>query len=218
MVRLEGASHVVVEGIVMRCGRGWQNTLQNCDDVTYRNIKALSFVPCGDGIDPVNSRNILIEGCFFRCSDDCIAVKAPWKGANVSGIAVWDCIMAGYNFSDGFAIGCETVRELMEHITVPNRDILYARGTTRAGQHSAFSIICDGVATVRHVTFENIRVEENVTRLFELNFLREAPWSAWEASDRSTHGSPARRSPDDSGTWPRPISVRSGRGGCRQPE
>jgi hypothetical protein len=47
--------------------------------------------------------------------------------------------------------------------------ILYARGATKAGQHSAFSIICDGPATVRNVTFEDIRVEENITRMFELN-------------------------------------------------
>jgi len=169
MVRFDGASNVVVEGIMMRCGKAWQNTLQNCDDITYRNVKVLSFVPYGDGIDPVNSRNIRIENCFFRCSDDCIAVKAMRGGPKVSGITVQDCIMAGYNFSDGFTIGYETVTEVIEGITVKNCDILYARGATKAGQHSAFSIICDGPAVVRNVTFEDIRIEENITRMFELN-------------------------------------------------
>ena len=169
MVQLDGASNVVVEGIIMRCGKAWQNTLQNCDDVTYRNVKILSFVPYGDGIDPVCSRNIRIENCFFRCSDDCIAVKAMRGGPSASGITVQDCVMAGYNFSDGFTIGYEAVTDSIEDITVRNCDILYARGSTKAGQHSAFSIICDGPATVRNVTFENIRVEENITRMFELN-------------------------------------------------
>jgi predicted amidohydrolase len=180
MLRLDGASNVVVEGIIMRCGRAWQNTLQNCDNITYRNVKILSFVPYGDGIDPVCSRNIRIENCFFRCSDDCIAVKAMRGGPAVSGISVRDCIMVGYNFSDGFTIGYETVTEVIEGITVGNCDILYARGATKAGQHSAFSIICDGPATVRDVTFEDIRVEENITRMFELNvtdgaFYSQAP-------------------------------------------
>jgi hypothetical protein len=169
MVELNGASNVVVEGIIMRCGKAWQNTLQNCDNITYRNVKILSFVPYGDGIDPVCSRNIRIENCFFRCSDDCIAVKAMQGGPKVSGITVQDCVMAGYNFSDGFTIGYEAVTEAIEDITVKNCDILYARGATKAGQHSAFSIICDGPATVRNVTFEDIRVEENITRMFELN-------------------------------------------------
>ena len=180
MVRLDGASNVVVEGIIMRCGKAWQNTLQNCDNITYRDVKVLSFVPYGDGIDPVCSRNIRIESCFFRCSDDCIAVKAMRGGPKVSGITVQDCIMAGYNFSDGFTIGYEAVTEVIEGITVKNCDILYARGATKAGQHSAFSIICDGPAAVRNVTFEDIRVEENITRMFELNvtdgaFYSQAP-------------------------------------------
>lgn len=180
MVRLERASNVLVEGIIMRCGRAWQNTLQNCDNITYRNVKILSFVPYGDGIDPVCSRNIRIEDCFFRCSDDCIAVKAMKDGPKVSGITVQGCIMAGYNFSDGFTIGYEAVTEVIEGITVRNCDILYARGATKAGQHSAFSIICDGPATVQDVTFEDIRVEENITRMFELNvtdgkFYSQAP-------------------------------------------
>jgi polygalacturonase len=169
MVHLDGASNVVVEGIIMRCGKAWQNTLQNCDNITYRNCKVLSFVPYGDGIDPVCSRNIRIENCFFRCSDDCMAVKAMRGGPKVSDIAVHGCIMVGYNFSDGFTIGYETVTDTIERVTVKNCDILYARGSTKAGQHSAFSIICDGPATVRDVTFENIRVEENITRMFELN-------------------------------------------------
>jgi hypothetical protein len=169
MVRLDRASHVLFEGIVMRCGRNWQNTLQNCDDVTYRNVKVLSFVPYGDGIDPVCSRSIRIENGFFRCSDDCIAVKGMKGGPRVSGIVVQDCVMAGYNFSDGFTVGFEADTESMEGIAVRNCDILYARGANMVGQHSAFSIICDGPAVIRDVTFEDIRVEENVAQMFELN-------------------------------------------------
>ena len=47
-------------------------------------------------------------------------------------------------------------------LTVRNCDILYARGANMIGQHSGFSIICDGPASVRDVAFENVRVEENV--------------------------------------------------------
>jgi polygalacturonase len=169
MVHFTGASNLVVEGIIMRGGNGWQNTLQNCDRITYRNVKVLSFGPSGDGINPVNSRDVLIEDCFFRCSDDCIAIKAPGKGANVSGITIQNCIMAGYGLSDGVTVGYELVADAVENIIVRDCDILCARGGTRAGRHSAFSIICDGSATVRNVLFENIRVEENVPQLFELN-------------------------------------------------
>ena len=112
MVSLNGASRVEFEGILMRCGRGWQNTLRNCDDVRYRNVKVFSFVPSGDGLDPVSSRTVRIEDCFFRCSDDCIAIKAMRRGPKVADIAIRDCVMAGYAFADGVTVGFEAGHRL----------------------------------------------------------------------------------------------------------
>jgi hypothetical protein len=66
-------------------------------------------------------------------------------------------------------VGFEADAESVEGIAVRNCDILYARGANMVGQHSAFSIICDGPAVIRGVTFEDIRVEENVAQMFELN-------------------------------------------------
>lgn len=169
MCILDGASDVLIEGITMRCGVAWQNTLRNCDGITYRNVKVLSFVPYGDGIDPVSSKNIYIQQCFFRCSDDCMAVKAYTGGGDVSNITVTDSIMAGYAFGDGFTIGFEADCLSMENIIVRNCDILYGLGGNRVEGHSGFSIICDGRASIRNVVFENLRVEEQVLKLFELN-------------------------------------------------
>jgi polygalacturonase len=154
---------------VLRRGHGWQNTLRNCDDVLYRKVKILSFSPYGDGLDPVSSRNVRIEDCFFRCSDDCIAIKALRHGPKVADIAVRDSVMVGYAFSDGVTIGFEADTESIENISVKNCDIVCATGGNKAGSHSAMSIICDGPAEVRNVTFEDIRVEESVPKLFELN-------------------------------------------------
>lgn len=165
---LEGASDVAFEGITIRCGASWQNTLNNCENITYNDVKVISFGPTGDGIDPVCSSKIKIHDCFFRCSDDCIAVKGAHNGPSVSDITVTNCTMAGYT-SDGFTIGFETVTKSISNILVKNCDILYALGSNKVGEHSAFSIICDGPATVENIRFEDIRVEENVARLFELN-------------------------------------------------
>ena len=177
-INLNGASDVEFNGVTLRCGSGWQNTLSNCDRITYRNVKILSFVPYGDGIDPVSCRDITINNCFFRCSDDCISVKASrmgeteWDrspGPDVSDIAVSNCLMAGYAFSDGFTIGFETNATSITNVIVKNCDILYALGDNKIGGHSAFSIICDGPAKIENIAFEDIRVEENVLKLFELN-------------------------------------------------
>jgi hypothetical protein len=98
-----------------------------------------------------------------------MAVKGEGGGSPVSGISVTNCVMAGYTFSDGFTIGFETNAESIDNILVKNCDILYALGENKIGGHSAFSIICDGPAKIENITFEDIRVEENVLKLFELN-------------------------------------------------
>ena len=76
--------------------------------------------------------------------------------------------MSGYNFSDGFTIGFEADTKSIEGITVRNCDVIRARGGNMVGEHAAFSIICDGPATIHDVTFEDIRVEENVSGLLDL--------------------------------------------------
>jgi polygalacturonase len=177
-INLNRALDVEFNGVTLRCGSGWQNTLSNCDRITYRNVKVLSFVPYGDGIDPVSCRDITIDNCFFRCSDDCISVKASkmgeteWdrsSGPDVADITVSNCVMAGYTFSDGFTIGFETNATSIKNVMVKTCDSLCAQGGNKIGGHSAFSIICDGPAKIENIMFEDIRVEENVLKLFELN-------------------------------------------------
>ncbi len=178
-IRLNNASNVEFNGVTIRCGSGWQNTLYNCDSITYRNVKVMSFVPFGDGINPVSCRNFTIDDCFLRCSDDCIAVKAfnrenkKWgsPGPGAADIFVTNSIMVGYYCSDGFTIGFETNAPSIKNVNVKNCDILAAvGGSAIEGGHSAFSIICDGSAIIEDVTFEDIRVEKIAAlKLFELN-------------------------------------------------
>jgi polygalacturonase len=181
MIRLANASDVEFNGITIRCGRkNWINRLDRCERFVYRNVKVLSFTNQGDGIDPCNCRAFLIDDCFLRCADDCIAVKAytnngypdcpypPPTAKNVSGITVSGCIMVGYGFSDGFTIGIECDTERIEDILVKDCDILLARGNNAFGGHAAFSVNCDGPAEIRNIRFENIRVGKNVDKNFQL--------------------------------------------------
>jgi len=169
LVQLTGASDVRFEGVILRNGRSWQNTLTDCDRITYENIKVISFGPSGDGINPVGSRDVTIRDCFLRCTDDCIAIKAPQPQQTVVRIRVLDNTMIGFAFSDGLTIGFETNGPHVRDVLMRNCDILIARGGSRVDGHSAFSIICDGPARISEVRFEDIRVEEEVLKLCELH-------------------------------------------------
>ena len=169
MVLVENCKNVLFEGVMIRNGDGWTNTLSNCDSVRYTHVKVLSFGPAEDGIDPLGSRNIVISNCFLRCTDDCIAIKAPAPDHIVNDIVITDNTMIGFAFSDGVTIGFETNAASISNITVRNCDVILARGGSRVEGHSAFSIICDGPALISHVLYENIRVEKSEIKLFELN-------------------------------------------------
>jgi polygalacturonase len=156
------------EGITIRNGVGWTNTLVHCSDVTYDGCKVISFGPGGDGIDPLNCRNVTIRDCFLRCTDDCIAIKAPDPRYDTAGIRVADCTCVGFACSDGVTIGFETNAPTVSDIDVRNCDILLARGGSRVDGHSGFSIVCDGPAEISDVRFTDLRVDAVEFKLFEL--------------------------------------------------
>jgi polygalacturonase len=169
MVLLENCKNVLFEGVIIRNGDGWTNTLVNCDGLRYDHVKVLSFGPGCDGIDPLGSRRVVISNCFLRCTDDCIAIKALAPEYEVDDVQVINNTMIGFAFSDGVTIGFETNARSVSNITVRNCDVILARGGSRVEGHSGFSIICDGPAVISNVLYENIRVEKSVLKLFELN-------------------------------------------------
>ena len=169
MVLIENSNDVLFQGLMIRNGDGWTNTLRSCEDVTYLNVKVLSFGPAGDGIDPLGSKNVRIQDCFMRCTDDCIAIKAPDLGHDVRDVIIQGCTMIGFAFSDGVTIGFETDADSICNVTVRDCDVLLSRGGSRVEGHSGFSIICDGPADIRDVLYDNIRVEKAEVKLFELN-------------------------------------------------
>lgn len=169
MVVLEDGHNIHFEGITMRNGVSWTNTVINCSDVSYKDVKVISFGPSGDGINPLGTKNMEISNCFLRCTDDCIAIKSPDSTHVVRNIKIMDNTLIGFAFSDGVTIGFETNGPVVEDVVVSNCDILQARGGSRVDGHSAFSIICDGPAMIRNILYENIRVDEDVLKLFELH-------------------------------------------------
>jgi hypothetical protein len=169
MVLVENSRNVTFEGVMIRNGRSWTNTLINCRGLRYEGVKVISFGPGGDGINPLGSQDVVITGCFLRCTDDCIAIKSPGYDHVVKNVLVEKNTMIGYAFSDGITIGFETNGPEVSGVQVRNCDVLLARGGSRVDGHSGFSIICDGPALIHDILFEDIRVDVVEHKLFELH-------------------------------------------------
>jgi hypothetical protein len=163
-IRVNNTDNLHVSDIFIRNTKGWSNTLTNCTNSGYRNVKVFGYeaIYSVDGINPVSCKNFYIDNCFMRCRDDCVAIKSGDYNLNVDSILVTNCVMVGWSCSDGVTIGFELNGGPVQNILVKNCDILYARGGGRTGGHAPFSIVCDGPAIVQNVRFEDIRIEENV--------------------------------------------------------
>ncbi|MFW5690535.1 MAG: glycosyl hydrolase family 28 protein, partial [Planctomycetota bacterium] len=113
-IELVEARNVLVDGIVVRNSPCWTTAPMWCENVAYRNVKIFSNGRNGDGIDVVASRNVTIENCFFRCTDDCISLKSHVdprflsqsrgveNAGNIENVRVTGCVMVGWSASDGF--------------------------------------------------------------------------------------------------------------------
>lgn len=169
---------IEVEGVFMRNTRSWTNTLINCRRSVYRNVKVFTYngVWGLDGINPVSCKNFIIDDCFIRTKDDCIAVKSMEKFGQYAAedldtdtISVSNSLLVGWSHADGFTMGFEMHGGIMRNIEVKNCDILMASGQGRTGGHSGFSIVCDGPAAVSAIRFEDIRAEDEIEyKNFEL--------------------------------------------------
>ena len=112
LVRFTDCSRVLVSGATLQNSPKFHLVPQRCTDVT---IEAL-VVRCpwnaqnGDGIDIMNSRNVVVRGCFVDVGDDGICLKA---GAGEKGVADGPCknVLIEYNTvchaHGGFVIGSE---------------------------------------------------------------------------------------------------------------
>ena len=165
---VNGCENLTVDGIFMRSTRGWTNTVTNSINTVYRNVKVFSHSGTWglDGINPVSSKGFLIENCFIRTRDDCIAVKANGNPDNFDlscrDVTVRGCLLVGWDHADGMTLGFELNGGIVENIRMVDCDVLRARGSGRTGGHAAFSIVCDGPSEVRDITFEDIRVESDI--------------------------------------------------------
>lgn len=167
-LHFRNCSNVLVDGLMLRSSKiGWMVVPKFSHNITYRNLKILGFGTNNDGIDIVSCSDIIIENCYIRSTDDCIAVKTE-KEAGTENLRVKGCTMNGYASSDGFTIGFE-IRNFVRNVEVSDCYVVSAKGTGTSGGHSGFSIVCDGPGPISDILFDNIHVDEVDYKNFELH-------------------------------------------------
>ena len=158
IIWLDHCTHVTVEGITLRKNsQFWTVKVQNCDGVNFSDLKI-----CGaargndDGIDPVNTRNMVVQDCFIRTKDDCMAFKGigdrtqNCENITVTGTSLWSDQCCTLLFGD------ESMADHMRNITFKDCHVLFL---SPEGIPKKFLMVhaADGMQ-VEGLTFENIDI------------------------------------------------------------
>lgn len=171
LVHLAGCRDVLVEGITLLDGRTWQLVPAGCDDVTISNVKVISGANSDDGMDLVGSRDVLVERCFVRTKDDCIAIKGfdsyhPRAGLPVENVLVRDSVFWNAEWGNALEIGYETRVDAIRDVTFSNCDVIRCEAE-RYGSGGVLTIHNGDRAVVSNVLYDDIRVEDSCEKLVD---------------------------------------------------
>lgn len=77
---IEESKDILIEGVTFRDSQFWNLHLYKCEDVLVRKARFevpddYKQAPSSDGIDLDSCRKVVIDGCTFSVTDDCIAAK-----------------------------------------------------------------------------------------------------------------------------------------------
>jgi polygalacturonase len=133
----------------------------NCRGIRIDNLKVVGHWRYNtDGIDIVNTSDVLIKNSFVRSFDDTITIKGIYDYEKpIENITVDNCVM-WCGWGKNCEIGIETAAPEYKNIVFRNCDLI---------QNSVAAMCCSNgcQADMHHILFENINVE------FQSNTQRE---------------------------------------------
>ena len=177
----------VIENIILLDPLGWTMHLSACERVRVSNTRVIGWRANSDGLDIEYSKNVRVDGCFWRTADDCIAIKAiyppgvknvpfeeminpetlaghpdqPVPGDSMGDIEIRNCVLWNERGGQGFEIGFELRIDHIRDIVFRDSDIIHVNG-------GAFSIHNGDRAIIENFTVENVRIE-NPDRLIDFH-------------------------------------------------
>lgn len=129
------------------------------EGLIIRHLKSFSAMSWSDGIDLMCCRDVTIEDCFLRTSDDCIALYNHrwwyWGGTEnirVRRTTLWADVAHPVNIGS-HGDDRSDVGETLRDVCIEDCDILYAR------TNAVLNFSCGDKNWIRDVSFRDIRVE-----------------------------------------------------------
>ena len=160
--RIYNCENLDVSDIILTNSSTWAMSMFNCENIRIDNVKIVGHWRYNtDGIDIVNSENVLIKNCFIRSFDDTISIKAIYGHQKpIQNITVDNCVM-WCGWGKTCEIGIETDSDEYKNIVFKNCDLI----------HNSLAAMCisnGNQADIHNVLFENMNVEFQIETMEEV--------------------------------------------------
>ncbi|VUC30258.1 unnamed protein product [Clonostachys rosea] len=180
-IHMSRATSIDVQGVTSLNSNGFTLSAGECKNVRIDRYRAFSSAGNGDGIDFFCSSDIVIENCFLRTSDDCIALYShrwDWYG-HTNNVDIRHCVLLP-DMAHAINVGTHgnpEKPETMSNIRVSDIDVLDHEENQQWYQ-GAIALNAGDVNTLEDFSFENIRVER-ITRgqLVNIRVMQNAMWT-----------------------------------------
>jgi len=168
-VDLDACENVLVEGIIIKDSWGYNLWMRGGRNVTVRNVKIVAVrSQNNDGIDICNTRDVLVEDCFVRSEDDCIAIKGLGYAGNqaVDNVLVRRTVLWN-DRAHVWRIGAECRAEAFRNLTFKDIQVLHYMTSYGSGSGSGnsgddlptcISLQPDEDMPIENVLFEDIQI------------------------------------------------------------
>ncbi len=172
-IEINQCEDVLIEGIIISEAKHWNCAAIASRNIVYENLKIVSDSDWDDGIDIVGSQNVLVNRCFIRTKDDCIAIKSGvnyytkfFSEFNTKDIVIQNSTFWNGIWGNGLEIGFETRCDTIQNITFKNCDLIHVEGP-----EGSFTIHNGDRAVVKNILYEDIRVEDSKGWLIDFKIL-----------------------------------------------
>lgn len=157
-IRIANSENVTVSGVFTpQCFTGGSH------HVTIENVKCISFVGNGDGMNVICSEDVTIDGVFNRNSDDCVTVYGRRSGfvGDARRIVVRNSTLWA-DVAHPILVGTHgnpSAPETLEDLTFANLDLL-DQMEPQLNYQGMMALNAGDSNLIRNVRFEDIRVED----------------------------------------------------------
>lgn len=180
-IHMSHASNIHVEGVTSLETHGFSLSAGECADIHIDRYRSFSSSGNGDGVDFFCSKNVTIENCFLRNSDDTIALYSHrwnWYGDSTN-ILIQNCVFLP-DIAHAINMGTHgnpQSPETTSNVTIRNIDIL-DHDESQVWYQGCIAINVADMNLFHDIHIEDIRVERITNgQLFNLRVMQNNMWT-----------------------------------------